>query len=57
MSAGFGLSTHLFHGERLTRTHLEVIKAHGFDAVEVFATRTHVDYRDPRSVDELVRDL
>jgi sugar phosphate isomerase/epimerase len=44
----FGLSTHLFHGERLGRAHLETIKAHGFDAVELFATRTHVDYHDAR---------
>jgi sugar phosphate isomerase/epimerase len=49
----FGLSTHLFHGERLTRDHLQTIAAHGFDLVEVFATRTHVDYRDARRVDEL----
>lgn len=42
----FGISTHLFHNARLDRAHLETIKAHGFDLVEIFATRTHVDYRD-----------
>jgi sugar phosphate isomerase/epimerase len=49
----FGLSTHLFHGERLTRAHLERVAASGFDLIEVFATRTHFDYHDPRRVDEL----
>lgn len=42
----FGLSTHLFHGQRLDLPHLETIKSHGFDLVEIFATRTHFDYRD-----------
>ena len=49
----YGLSTHLFHGERLARAHLDAIKAHGFDAVEVFATRTHFDYHDPAAIDAL----
>jgi sugar phosphate isomerase/epimerase len=47
----FALSTHLFHGERLSRTHLETIKRAGFDDIEVFATRTHMDYHDPAAVD------
>jgi sugar phosphate isomerase/epimerase len=49
----FGISTHLFHEERLTREHLVHIAAHGFDAVEVFATRSHFDYADPSAVDQL----
>jgi sugar phosphate isomerase/epimerase len=49
----FGLSTHLFHGQRLTREHLLEIAAHGFDAVEVFATRTHFDYHNPASIADL----
>jgi len=49
----FGLSTHLFHGEQLTRTHLERIASNGFDLIEVFATRTHFDYHDVRRIDEL----
>ncbi len=49
----FGLSTHLFHGERLGRAHLDLIKAHGFDSLEVFATRTHFDYHDPAACDAL----
>jgi sugar phosphate isomerase/epimerase len=57
MAAQFGLSTHLFHGDRLGRKHLETVKAHGFDAVELFATRTHVDYHDPRYLDGLAADL
>ena len=49
----FGLSTHLFHGSRLTRAHLETIASHGFSLVEVFATRTHFNYHDPREIDTL----
>jgi len=49
----FGLSTHLFHGERLSATHLEALAAKGFALVELFATRSHIDYHDRRSVDEL----
>ena len=40
----FGLSTHLFHNERLTEAHFAAIKRHGFDRVEIFATKSHVDY-------------
>jgi sugar phosphate isomerase/epimerase len=43
----FGISTHLFHAHRLDREHLVEIAAHGFEAVEVYATRTHFDYHDP----------
>ena len=49
----FGLSTHLFHDHRLTRDHLALVARHGFDAVEVFATRTHFDYRDDAAVTQL----
>lgn len=53
----FGLSTHLYHGQRLTREHLAQIGDHGFDLVEIFATRTHVDYHDGRQVAEVRRWL
>ena len=49
----FGLSTHLFHDHRLTREHLALAARHGFDAIEVFATRTHFDYRDDAAVTNL----
>ena len=49
----FGLSTHLFHDHRLTRDHLALVARHGFDAVEVYATRTHFDYRDDAAVTQL----
>jgi len=45
----FGVSTHLYLGDRLDRDHLVEIAAHGFDAVEVFALRSHFDYRDRRA--------
>jgi sugar phosphate isomerase/epimerase len=49
----FGISTHLFHDQRLSRAHLAEIAAHGFEAVEVFATRSHFDYHDPAAIAEL----
>ena len=49
----FGISTHLFHDQRLSRDHLAQIAAHGFEAVEVFATRTHFDYHDAAAIAEL----
>lgn len=53
MHAPFGLSTHLFHDQRLCREHLEAIAAHGFTGIELFATRTHFDYHDPAAIDAL----
>jgi sugar phosphate isomerase/epimerase len=53
----FGVSTHLYVGDRLDRDHLVEIAAHGFDAVEVFATRAHFDYRDPHAVEQLAEWL
>ena len=49
----YGVSTHLFHGQRLSRDHLLEIAAHGFELVEVFATRTHFDYHNPAAVADL----
>jgi sugar phosphate isomerase/epimerase len=49
----FGVSTHLYHGQRLSRDHLLEIARHGFEAVEVFATRTHFDYHNPAAVADL----
>lgn len=49
----FGISTHLFHNERLTEAHLAAVKRQGFDRVEIFATKSHVDYgseKDAQSV-------
>ena len=45
----FGISTHLYVGDRLDRDHLVEIAAHGFEAVEVFAVKSHFDYRDRRA--------
>ena len=46
----FGVSTHLYHNQRLTRDHVLEIAAHGFESIELFATRTHVDYHNPSIV-------
>lgn len=53
----FGVSTHLFHERRLDREHLVHIAAHGFETTELFATRSHFDYRSDRAVDELAEWL
>jgi sugar phosphate isomerase/epimerase len=53
----FGLSTHLFHDEPLTRDHLVHIAAHGFECVELVATRSHFDYRNPDAVRDLAEWL
>jgi sugar phosphate isomerase/epimerase len=53
----FGVSTHLFHEERLTRDHLVHIAAHRFDAVELFATRAHFDYHDVSAAVQLAEWL
>ncbi len=46
----FGISTHLYHDQRLSREHLTQIASYGFDAFELFATRSHFDYHDPASI-------
>jgi sugar phosphate isomerase/epimerase len=49
----FGVSTHLYHNHRLSRAHLVEISALGFECVELFATQTHFDYRNPAAVADL----
>jgi len=47
------LSTHLFVNHRLTNVMLEKIHAAGFQRVEIFCARQHLDYRNPAQVGEL----
>jgi nucleotide-binding universal stress UspA family protein len=49
----FGVSTHLYQSQRLTRDHLAEVKAAGFDTTELFATRRHLDYHNPAVVADL----
>jgi sugar phosphate isomerase/epimerase len=56
-SPRFGVSTHLYHDLKLDREHLVEIAAHGFECVEVFATRTHFDYHDSVAVRSLAEWL
>jgi sugar phosphate isomerase/epimerase len=53
----FGVSTHLFHEHRLTREHLVHIAAHGFETVELFATRAHFEYHDDAAALQLAEWL
>lgn len=46
----FGISTHLYHDRRLDREHLARIAAYGFEAVELFATRSHFNYHDESAI-------
>ncbi|HUK33367.1 MAG TPA: sugar phosphate isomerase/epimerase family protein [Vicinamibacterales bacterium] len=43
----FSASTYLYRHRRLLREHLLEIAAYGFTAVELFASRLHVDYHNP----------
>lgn len=52
-SRRYAISTHLYHDQRLTRRHFLEMAAHGFDAIELFATRSHFDYRDPKAIQAL----
>jgi sugar phosphate isomerase/epimerase len=56
-SPRFGVSTHLFHDQRLDREHLVEIAAHDFDCIELFATRSHFDYHDGAAVRSLAEWL
>jgi sugar phosphate isomerase/epimerase len=47
----FGVSTQLYHAQRLRHDHLAEVAAHGFGAVEIIATRSHIDYQDPAALD------
>ena len=49
----FGISTHLFHESRLAREHLAQIAGYGFEAIELFATRSHFDYHDAGAIAQL----
>ncbi len=49
----FGISTHLYHDVRLDRSHLAEVAGYGFEAIEVFATRSHFDYHDPAAIRQL----
>lgn len=49
----FGISTHLYHDTRLAREHLVELKESGFEAIELFATRSHFDYHDVGAIETL----
>lgn len=49
----FGISTHLYHDQKLGREQLAEIAGHGFQSIELFATRSHFDYRDEASIEAL----
>jgi sugar phosphate isomerase/epimerase len=53
----FGISTLLYHDRRLERDHLAQIAACGFEAVELFADRSHFDYHDEAAVEALAQWL
>lgn len=52
-SRRFGLSTYCYRAQRLAREHLCDIGAHGFEYLELLATRTHLDYHNPSAVADL----
>ena len=53
----FGISTHLYHSQKLDRGHLAQVAEYGFEAIELFATRSHFDYHDGAAVARLAEWL
>ena len=49
----FGISTHLYHDFKLDRSHLLEVAGYGFEAIELFATRSHFDYHDAAAIRQL----
>ena len=49
----FGISTHLYHDQKLDRSHLTQVAGYGFESIELFATRSHFDYRNPAAISAL----
>ena len=49
----FGVSTYLYHRQRLSRDHLVEIAAHGFETIELFAMPSHFDYHNPAAIADL----
>ena len=49
----YAISTHLYHDAPVSRDQMVEIAAHGFDRVELFANRPHLDAGDSRVVTEL----
>jgi sugar phosphate isomerase/epimerase len=57
MDRRFGVSTHVFHDARLSRDHVVEIADRGFGDIEVFATKSHFDYRNEASIELLAEWL
>lgn len=53
----FGISTHLYHDQRLSRDHLAQVAGYGFESIELFATRSHFDYHDAGAIGRLAQWL
>lgn len=49
----FGISTHLYHQQKLGGAQLKELAEFGFRDVELFATVGHVDYHDEGTVEQL----
>jgi len=49
----FGVSTRLYSTQRLGRDQLIEIGGYGFEAIELFGARTHLDYANPAAVADL----
>ena len=49
----FAISTYFIRHQRLTREHLRDMAAAGFDTIELFSERTHLDYHSDAAVADL----
>lgn len=52
-----GISTHVFAMDRLSKRHLELVKKAGFDRIELWGMRPHVNWYDPKQVEQLAEDI
>jgi len=53
----FSVSSFLYAGQRLGRDQLREVSAAGFEAIELFALRTHLDYHSDGAIAQLQHDL
>ncbi len=53
----FGISTHIYYGERLNRGHIESLNREPFTYIELFCAIHHFDFHDPPQVAEIAEAL
>ncbi len=57
MAMPFGVSTHVFYGQRLSADHLKKLRCEPFTHVELFCALHHFDFHDQNQIREVVEGL